>query len=211
MVERAELVVEALPTMARVELVFLVTLAPLLMTDVFAPVSTLMVATDASLRGAGVCVCRVSEAEAWAVYARRIRRGWWAAALLDPWGELDDAEAEDDEVSEGRKLRMSRVTKEVIARAQWETVVSFAFWFHEERIVLLEAHALLMALRWLASNPENFGKRIIFLIDSMALLGALAKGRSSTRRLNRLCRRVAAMLLATRIRSGVGGECFESG
>ena len=200
LVERDEPVVEALPRMARVELVGLVTLSPLLMANVFAPVSTMMVATDASLQGAGVCVCRVSEAEAWAVYARRIRRGWWAAALLDPWGEVDDAEAEGDDVSEGRRPRMSRVTKEVIVRAQWETVISCGFWFQEDRIVLLEAHAVLMALRWLAVNPENFGKRIIFLVDSMALLGALAKGRSSTRRLNRLCRRVAALLLATRIR-----------
>ena len=58
---------------------------------------------------------------------------------------------------------MSRVTKEVIVRAQWETVISFGFWYHEDRIVLLEAHAVLMALRWLAASPENFGKRIIFL------------------------------------------------
>ena len=175
----------------RLELIALIVVSPLLSAHLFAPISTLMVATDASLKGGGVCAARVTKGEAEAIYSRRIRRGWWAAALR-PGGEGDDFE-------EQNKPRMSPVVRRIITNNIWATISSYAFTW-EDRIEILEGWALLSGLKWVAADPRNHGQRISFLIDSMTLLGAVAKGRSSTRRLNRICKRVAAILLATGIR-----------
>ena len=184
---------QTLQSQMRLELLALIIVSPLLSSNLFAPISTLLVATDASLTGAGVCVARVTEGEARAIYARRVRRGWWAAALCDPWGPVDEPEEE-------QRPRMSPVVRDVVTRNTWSTVISYAFAWREEKIVLLEGWALLAGLKWVAADPRNHGQRIAFFIDSMSLLGAVAKGRSSTRRLNRICRRVAAILLVTGIR-----------
>ena len=44
-------------------------------------------------------------------------------------------------------------------------------------------------------DPRNHGQHITFLDDSMTLWGAVAKGRSATRCPNRICKRVAEILL----------------
>lgn len=165
----------------RMEISALIIISPFLSANLFAPLSTLLVATDASLSGAGVCAARVTEAEAKAVYARRVRRGWWSAALCDPWGPLDEPEEE-------QRPRMSPVIRDVVTRNTWSTVISYAYFaWREEKIVLLEGWALLAGLKWVAADPRNHGQWIPFFIDSMSLLGAVAKGRSSTRRLNKIC------------------------
>ena len=57
---------------------------------------------------------------------------------------------------------MSWVTKDVSARAQWETVVRFIWGeeVHEARIVVLEAHVLFMALHWF----NRFSRRGDFVV-----------------------------------------------
>ena len=92
------------------------------------------------------------------------------------------------------------VTASIVEKAEWRTVVSYMFKFQESSIVLLEAQALLTGLRWLTSNPALFGRRVIFFLDSQSLLGAVVKGRSSSRRLNRLCRKMAAIYLVSQIK-----------
>ena len=63
-------------------------------------------------------------------------------------------------------------------------------------IVSLEASALLLYVRWLLRTASNHGKRTPVLIDAQAVVGAVAKGRSSAPGLRRTLRRLAAHLLA---------------
>jgi hypothetical protein len=45
-------------------------------------------------------------------------------------------------------------------------------------------------------SAANAGRRIVALLDNLAATGAAAKGRSSSRRMNRLLRRLGAFLMA---------------
>ena len=170
------------------ELRTLMAISPLLSANLFAPLADVVMATDASLTGAGVCVAEIAPADYRRLFSRRIRKGWWSAARLG------------DEDFDPQLLDYDPDTAQIVARAEWRTVVSYKFKFEEPRIVLLEAQALLTGLRWLFSDPKYFGRRIVFFLDSQSLLGAVVKGRSSSRRLNRLCRKMAALFLITQIK-----------
>jgi hypothetical protein len=80
-------------------------------------------------------------------------------------------------------------------RKEWHTAISHR-WAYRGRIDILEGEAVLLGLKWFLRNLENRGKRVVFLVDNLALMGALKKGRSPSRRLNRICRRVAAHVVA---------------
>ena len=165
-------------------------LSPLFSANLFACFADVVLATDASLSGGGVCVAEVTQAQARDFYSRRVRRGWWSSA----------ASEEHVEESNPLNFQMDPAVVDLIGKLEWRTVVSYRFRFEETRIVLLEARALLTGLRWLASDPRHFGRRVIIFLDSQSLLGAVVKGRSSSTRLNRLCRRLAAIFLATQIK-----------
>ena len=165
-------------------------LSPLLSANLFARFGDIVMATDASLSGGGVCVAEVTQLQARELYSRRVRRGWWSSSSQDV----------SDEEENPLGFQMDPFVENLVKSLEWRTVVSYKFRFEETRIVLLEARALLTGLRWLASDPQYFGRRIIFFLDSQSLLGAVVKGRSSSRRLNRLCRRFAAIFLSTQIK-----------
>ena len=50
-------------------------------------------------------------------------------------------------------------------------------------------------LRHLARSRANWRKRVLILVDSMATIGAISKGRSSSPPLLRLCRQITAISL----------------
>ena len=66
---------------------------------------------------------------------------------------------------------------------------------HGDHINMLEGEAMLILLRWLLRSVKRHHSRIVVLLDSSVILGASAKGRSSTR-INRIMRRSAALQLA---------------
>ena len=165
-------------------------IAPLISANLFARFADVVLATDASLSGGGVCVAEITQQQSRELYSRRVRRGWWSSTAPD----------EQEENSNPLNLQMDPSVVETIKNLEWRTVVSYRFRHEETRIVLLEARALLTGLRWLASDPRHFGQRVIIFLDSQSLLGAVVKGRSSSFRLNRLCRRLAAIFLATQMR-----------
>lgn len=68
-------------------------------------------------------------------------------------------------------------------------------WTRREHINALEASAALMGLEWAVSH-DIVGYRVLLLSDSMFVLGALTKGRSSSSRLSLYCCRLAALSLA---------------
>ena len=59
-----------------------------------------------------------------------------------------------------------------------------------------EAGALLRYLRWVLRAKSRFAHRVVLLVDSKVVLGAISKGRSSSKPLNALVRRAAAMCFA---------------
>ena len=61
---------------------------------------------------------------------------------------------------------------------------------------LMEGTAVLLYLEWLLRSTQRHGRRVVILNDSKVMIGALEKGRSSARRINAICRRAAALMLA---------------
>ena len=51
-----------------------------------------------------------------------------------------------------------------------------------------------------AENPASWGSRIMCFSDSQVTIGAISKGRSHVPVINRLARRMAALMLGTRIK-----------
>ena len=63
-------------------------------------------------------------------------------------------------------------------------------------INLEEGHALIRYLKWVLRCSSRFGHRVVLLVDSKVVLGAIAKGRSSSKPLNAIVRRAAALCFA---------------
>jgi len=72
-------------------------------------------------------------------------------------------------------------------------------WGRQEHNTLTEGRTVLWAVRRCARAGVR-EKRCVIYTDSLVVLGAFTKGRSSSRALNRLCRCYAALCLAFRIR-----------
>ena len=77
---------------------------------------------------------------------------------------------------------------------KWKTVISFQ-WNDQESINMLEARALLQSLRWRSKSSYFVGSRVIHLLDSQVVLGALKKYRSPAPHLHRLISRAAAICI----------------
>ena len=60
----------------------------------------------------------------------------------------------------------------------------------------LETTAVVLALRWLLRKASRHSRRTLLLIDAQAVVGAVAKGRSSAPSIRRGVMRVAALMLA---------------
>ena len=63
-------------------------------------------------------------------------------------------------------------------------------------INLEEGAAMLRYLRWILRAGHRFRHRVVLLVDSKVVLGAITKGRSSSRPLNALIRKAAALCFA---------------
>jgi hypothetical protein len=79
---------------------------------------------------------------------------------------------------------------------RWSRIVSSAWRVPDEHINCLEARAVLTSLRWAVKHPAGVGSRVLILSDSAVAVGAVSKGRSSSYRLLRPLRSLAALLLA---------------
>lgn len=86
----------------------------------------------------------------------------------------------------------------LLEQQAWATAVS-APWRHVQHINELEGQACLLGVQHLLRSRRFWGRRVVFVSDSRVMVGALRKGRSSSWGINRVCRRVAALQLATGI------------
>ncbi len=165
------------------EFSLLLDLLPLCVFDLTRPVANIMIATDACLSGGAVMFSTLSDADGILLKSHSYIRGWYSSLLDDlPCPPLFYPPSVSRVVNDG----------------DWKLAIQTQ-WKFRDPIVLLEGHAFLLALRWLSRQPQYFHSRIPFFLDSASLLGALAKGRSSSYRLNSVCKRSAALLLATDI------------
>ena len=65
-----------------------------------------------------------------------------------------------------------------------------------DHINLEEAKALLLFVKWVLRSAKRFSHRIVVLVDSKVVVGAVTKGRSPSFPLNRLLQRLAALCFA---------------
>ena len=91
--------------------------------------------------------------------------------------------------------RIGRPHRLALSRGRFTTVISAKTRFGGHP-GLLEAQAVRLTLEWLGRNAKNLSHRVVLLVDAKAILGAVAKGRSSARTIRRLVARISALTLA---------------
>lgn len=93
-------------------------------------------------------------------------------------------------------LDFKEVDPKILAPHEWHEC--FAMYMqHAEHITLLEGRGVVAALRRKLRGTVEHGKKHLHLSDNMALKLLISKGRSGAFGLLKICRRLAALLLAT--------------
>ena len=142
------------------------------------------VATDASsVFGFGVAVASCASDLAKEVGRFADKSGSFVRLQRDNLGE------------EPEKPREGKVLKIPLSKSAFNTVICSRAQY-KAHSGTLEAHALLLGLKWFLRAPSRHGKRVPFLVDAKAVLGAAAKGRSSAPSLRNEIRRIGAHVLA---------------
>ena len=161
-----------MPDSVCLELALLINVAPLLFVDLRSPPHDRIFASDASQHGIGAAFRKVPAN--FDPFAVAERSGWYSK------------HREDVPVS----ISTHPSVVEVCADEQWYRL--FAVEHRDGQfIVLREALAALAVAARLALDHTP-PTRVLLLIDSSSLLGAFAKGRSSSMLLNAMCRLLAA-------------------
>lgn len=94
-------------------------------------------------------------------------------------------------------LKYQRLRATIPSRLwKWRTVCGWA-WSSPEHINVLELRAALACLRWRVEKRQIFNTKFVHLLDSMVVLNALARGRSSSRKMRRALLKTNALLLAS--------------
>ena len=81
----------------------------------------------------------------------------------------------------------------------WNTTIATGWRSLGEHINVLEARALLLAIRWRARSPWFHHQRFLHLIDSRVVLSTVSKGRSSSYNLRRVLSKINAYCLAAHL------------
>lgn len=89
---------------------------------------------------------------------------------------------------------LSRTLDPRLANASWSTLVATP-WLWQEHINVLETRALNTAIRWALSSPYSIGRRVLSFCDSLVVVHAARKGRSSSYTMLRALRQLTALCL----------------
>ena len=79
----------------------------------------------------------------------------------------------------------------------WKGVFATA-WNYTDQINALEIRSIYLTLMWKLRNGTICNRRIFHLTDSYVAMSILSKGRTSSRALQSICRKIAALLMACR-------------
>ena len=100
----------------------------------------------------------------------------------------------DIRVDTGDLFRADAYPRSAIDPLKWEWRHCRAFrWQRQEHINLLELRAALHAVQWRSRRVAYCDLRTMLLIDNQAILAVIAQGRSSSKKVNNLLRRLAAL------------------
>ena len=148
------------------------------------PLSTTLIASDATPSSGGAVAAEVPESIIKALWKHTEVRG--EACRLDrPAAFLPDAEVPKEASA------FASVVSECL---EWRVVSSYHM-RQTSHISLQECRAVRKEVMRLAADPDQHGKVFVFLNDSRVVVGAMAKGRSSSFKLNGLLRGMLPHLL----------------
>src|SRR5687767_7001554 len=100
-------------------------------------------------------------------------------------------------LSSTRTTRIHCLSVAALPRRRWATIVAHRDGRDWDHITARELRAVGAAIRWVVSHPAAVNTRLLVIGDSVAALGALAKGRSSSLALRCILRPITALLLAS--------------
>ena len=78
---------------------------------------------------------------------------------------------------------------------KWKVVSGWKWSGNKEHINSLELRAVLTTLKWRVQHKKQVGVRFLHLVDSLVVLHALSRGRSSSKKLRSTLSRINALLL----------------
>ena len=177
--------VSLVPSIVVHELIHAALLAPLFEADLTRPWSQDVVATDASnVFGFGACCARVSPA----IVHQLSRLG----------GPLQDHVrlARPCDAAGGPEKRRTGVEHRLrLSEKRFRVVISARRRFAAHSGAL-EAQGVCLGLEWFLRRRDRHSHRTIMLVDAQAIIGALAKGRTSAQSIVAPVRKAAALTLA---------------
>jgi hypothetical protein len=195
----------------RRELLVVMALAPLFRCDLRVQSWAQLVATDASMIGAGVVSTPLTsaiESTLWPLMTQP------ECSLLPPGPSLpmtplsEEVEVWPVLVAQ-QPAQWYRTTildvecqRQAVTRLltppslRWSTILS-STWRRSQHINELELTSLLLSIRWVLSHPDAVGRRLHVLVDSSSVYFGVNKGRSSSPAMLALLRRFAALILAS--------------
>ena len=172
-----------LPLDVRQELAVALGLLPLLTVSLDRPYLNKLLACDAAPEfGFGVCAAKVSPVTMHQLGILAERRGDYVRLHRRP-GDADEI----PRLGTPHRLHLPKQAfkKVISSRARWQA--------HSG---VLEAHGLLLALKWAARSRASFHKKLVVLVDAKVVLGAASKGRTSAPALRGVIRAISAHSLA---------------
>jgi hypothetical protein len=195
----------------RRELFVAMALAPLLRCDLRMPSWPRLIATDASMIGAGVVSAPLTPAMECTLWPLMTQpectllpsgppsSGQPPSAALDVWPVLvaqqpvEWCRTTTLDVESRRQAVTQLLT---LPSLRWSTILS-STWRRSQHINELEMLSLLLSLRWVLSHPCTASHRLHVLVDSSSVYFGVRKGRSSSPAMLALLRRYAALILAS--------------
>ncbi len=181
-------VLALIPSKARDELCLFAALAPLLVADLAKDFIPLITASDAAPEyGFGLAVAGSDQAT-----LREL------SCLAEKRGDYVRFNRDADPDAEPERPRLGRAQRLAIRRCDFKHVLSLKARKLEHSGVL-ELQGALVLFKWLARSQKWHGRRALVLLDAKAVLFAIQKGRSSSRKLGRLLQRLGAYVIATDI------------
>ena len=108
-----------------------------------------------------------------------------------------DYRGSDVRLDVGELTKPNQWPRRSLDPAKWVWYPVLAHPYHdEEHINILEVRAAHLTLRWRARTGARLGSRFFHLLDSQVAIAVLAKGRSSSWKMNQVLRRVSALTIA---------------
>ena len=128
-----------------------------------------------------------------------------AQQLVGHYLRLADHKGSDVRLDLGMPYRFAAWPRAPIDSGQWAWKVTLSYrWKDKAHINVLETQAVFDCLRHVAKHPRHHDSRRLVLVDSQVALGLLTKGRSSSRRINQILVRLAAVAKASNIMAFYG-------